>query len=653
MRFIFILLSLLIFANLTAQNNADYDWDEGISSYTPPDSLKDEPEIILHKFVSREFKIEDNAFIEYFVYHVITWVNSDDAIESNNKIYLPMDIDEDLIRTKARTFTPDGKVIELERDDIIESQEEEDVTLHYFPMKGVEKGSIIEFYYVQKSGASYKGTRVLVQEDAPLFDATYEIITPEHLVFAVKGYNGFGEMERDTNITEVNVLRKHFDYIPKYEHEEGAFPKANAVQFVFKLDRNTANGSKDLVSYSDVAKMLIEGYTTGDKKEVKSVSKVLGKLGVNEMDDPEKQIRTIEVYLKSNITIVDAYGYEDLEDITLMFKNKYANPRAIMKFMAIACDELNIPYNFVMTSSRKTMPFDKEFEAYCFLQKYLIYFPDINLYMDPENNYNALGFVPTFYQDNYGVFFSKVGLGEIFSGVAKIKYIEGRPAMASQSNMDVTVTVNDDFGSLHFEHNASLTGYEASGMQPVLNIMEPDERTDLLEAIVKSTDENMNLLSIETENEGLEYLGVKPLIIKSKYDVESFIIKAGNKYLIKIGLFIGPQVEMYQDAEKPRTMPVGLSYRKSYHRVLKFIVPDGYNLSNLEDLNMEVLAKDKDGKVIADFISTYTLDGNTLTVTVDERYYKVRYEVSEFEGYRNVINAAADFNKIVIFLENN
>ena len=38
-------------------------------------------------------------------------------------------------------------------------------------------------------------------------------------------------------------------------------------------------------------------------------------------------------------------------------------------------------------------------------------------------------------------------------------------------------------------------------------------------------------------------------------------------------------------------------------------------------------------------------------VTVDEYYHKVHYTVEEFDDYRAVINSAADFNKIVLFLE--
>jgi hypothetical protein len=56
-----------------------------------------------------------------------------------------------------------------------------------------------------------------------------------------------------------------------------------------------------------------------------------------------------------------------------------------------------------------------------------------------------------------------------------------------------------------------------------------------------------------------------------------------------------------------------------------------------------------DGSAI--FRSSYTLEGKTLKVVLDEYYKRLDYSLEEFEEYRKVINAAADFNKVVVYLE--
>jgi len=51
------------------------------------------------------------------------------------------------------------------------------------------------------------------------------------------------------------------------------------------------------------------------------------------------------------------------------------------------------------------------------------------------------------------------------------------------------------------------------------------------------------------------------------------------------------------------------------------------------------------------FTSTYKIEGNTLSISVREEYRLVQYPLSIYEQYKTIINAAADFNKIVLILE--
>ena len=57
-----------------------------------------------------------------------------------------------------------------------------------------------------------------------------------------------------------------------------------------------------------------------------------------------------------------------------------------------------------------------------------------------------------------------------------------------------------------------------------------------------------------------------------------------------------------------------------------------------------------DGKRTMAFTSRYELKDGVITVKVDEYYNQIAYPLEEFEMYRSVINAAADFNKIVLIL---
>jgi hypothetical protein len=51
------------------------------------------------------------------------------------------------------------------------------------------------------------------------------------------------------------------------------------------------------------------------------------------------------------------------------------------------------------------------------------------------------------------------------------------------------------------------------------------------------------------------------------------------------------------------------------------------------------------------FISAYTLKGNELKIKLHEFYKATDYPISMLENFKKVINASADFNKIVLILE--
>jgi hypothetical protein len=51
------------------------------------------------------------------------------------------------------------------------------------------------------------------------------------------------------------------------------------------------------------------------------------------------------------------------------------------------------------------------------------------------------------------------------------------------------------------------------------------------------------------------------------------------------------------------------------------------------------------------FNSSYQLAGNVVKITILEEYRRTYYPLSQFEDFKKVINAAADFNKVALVLE--
>jgi hypothetical protein len=124
--------------------------------------------------------------------------------------------------------------------------------------------------------------------------------------------------------------------------------------------------------------------------------------------------------------------------------------------------------------------------------------------------------------------------------------------------------------------------------------------------------------------------------------------KAGPKYLFKVGELIGRQVEMYQDEH--RSLPIEVEYPHSLPRTLRIRIPDGYKVVNPEAVRIKELFNEG-GKDIAGFVSDYKMEGNELVVSINEFYGQTSYPISRYETFRKVINAAADFNKVVLVLQ--
>ena len=105
---------------------------------------------------------------------------------------------------------------------------------------------------------------------------------------------------------------------------------------------------------------------------------------------------------------------------------------------------------------------------------------------------------------------------------------------------------------------------------------------------------------------------------------------------------------MYQ--EKTRQEPVNIEFGHVEKRTLEFVIPEGYTIKNLTDLNLSQSFKDN-GEQTMGFTSAYEVKGNLLTVNIMEEYRKTLYPLSQFDQFIKIINTSSDFNKVILVLE--
>jgi len=648
-----ILVILLLPALVTYSQNtlyvSNYDWDSnpgysiGTSNEKPMMALKE-------KYVVEFAYSEDDALEEYYLEHKALWLNSNERIDAYNKIYLPYSSTSKLLKSKARVITKGGKIIELDDSKILSAQDEETGKYYkYFAFEGVEKGSIIEYFYVEKKQPSFRGTAFRLQTEYDKRDIGFDLFSPSNLIFAFKSYNSLPEITKDTLVKDRLHWNLDIEAIDGLDNETQSPYDASRAYLVYKLDRNTAKNLSDISSYGDVSQNIYNYYYNEPTKKATSLIESFVAQTIQKEDESvEAKIRRLDNIIKADFYLSKG-GDDALKDLEEVLSKKVANNSGMMKLYIALLNHLGIEHEIVITSNRESLKFDKEFEAHNFLNDYLIYFPKFKTYLSATETNSRYGYPPAWLTDNYGLFVKEVSVGSFKSGVGKIKYIDPLSADKTIDEMVLDVQFDvDDLTSNSIALDRSFTGYYGLPIHPYMNLVKEDDRTNIIESLAKFMNENVTVEGSTIVNEDPNLFGVEPIHFVIEVKSNAFVEKAGRKYLFKIGELIGSQIEMYQ--EKERKLPLENEHTRSYIRTIRVTVPKGYKVANLDELVMENVYEEN-GENLFSFISSYKVDGNTITVKADEYYKTNIVPPSIFEEYRKVINSAADFNKVTLVLE--
>lgn len=644
-----LLLLTLYCSTMTAQDYSfkDYSWDDKNIATAIPENYKNENEVILNRNTKIEIIQVGEQVKQYFLFHNKVYINSDDAIERNNRIYIPMGKDEVIVMNKARVILKNGKIINLNNKDIKEEiDEEKGVKYNYFAVNGLEKGAIVERMYILEESPELDGKTYKLQDKYPILNLTFELIYPEYVIFKTKSYNGLSEPVLDTQklpkktvltITEKNIAALDDD--EKYSNWD-----VQLKMFRYKLDENLNTRSKNIYNFKKFATNVFERFNVElDKKQQKTVDDFCK--SIPKSNETQEQIWNIENKIKKTIT----YNrfIDTKESLSEVIKTKQANQSDILKLYIAIFKNFQIENNMVFTSDRFKIPFDKEFESYENLNEILFYFPTIQKYLTPLEVDFRIPLFPFGLANNNGLFIKPKMFAGVAMGVGEVNFIEIPTAEITHDVMDITVDFSKDIENPSITTQISFGGYSAINFQPIKDFVSSDQYQNILKDVAKNYTIETEYKSLTSENDGLESIGKKPYVLKIAFDGKDLIQKAGDNYLFSIGKIIGTQVELYQ--QNKRVMPIEINYPHSYLRKIKVVLPKGSTVKNLEKLTMDFKTQ-INGKTEAAFTSKYNKQENEILVENTEFYNIVNYPLDKFDDYIAVINAAADFNKIVIIV---
>jgi hypothetical protein len=512
-------------------------------------------------------------------------------------------------------------------------------------LEGLTKGCEVEYYFTLKKNPSFFGREILSSR-IPSMKTHFNLISPEHLIFETKSFNNLSN-SKEVVKNEKRYLVIDDSQLNGVEEEKYSMYQAGLKRVEYKLSYNKArNPQERLYTWNECAKKVYDIYTSIDDKQYKKVNTLLET--IKPTGNEVEKIVAIENYLKKNFICREDIPDDDMADLGKVIKNKIASQKAMIKLYAGLFTSAGVQFQIVLTGDREDYYIDKNFENWNNTKHFLLYFPSTNKFIAPTEVEYHYPWIPPTWTTTNGLFCVGTTIGNFTTAIGVIKPIPMEEVERNFVNMDVDLKLDkDESMMLNVKH--TYGGYAAVNYRLPFVFLPAEDQNKVLKDMIKFGTNSENMLSYSFENKELEQVDpYKPFVINASVKSTNLTENAGEKIIVKIGEVIGEQVEMYQ--AKPRAFDIDIRYPHALIRTIRFTVPDGYTIKNLSDLNINEVYQEND-KELMGFVSSNTMSGNLLTVTIKENYNRVTYPKSLYEPYKKVINAAADFNKVVLVLE--
>lgn len=641
-----------LFLNISSLTGQDfihqaYDWSEQIKPYVLPDSLSEEDAVftMYRSFIEFNHQV-DSENQQLKVDHYKLYLNSDEAIERNNKLYTAQSGSFGLYNSmKVRVIQPGGSVRTLDEKNIQSGVDEDSGTeYNYYAIEDLKIGSEIEVIIKTQRTPQFYGRLFYIQKSYPVFDYAFEYISPKHLEFAFKTYNTDQVFVSEENGDYV-FHKLEIDYIEKYKQEELSNEGSNKAYLVFKLERNNAQGGRDINGFGHFSQVIGKRALNKnlDPAEIQLFDESYEVIGIEANDSDELKVLKIENFVKENVAYIENIREESLETVSSIFQQNAFNVFGAIIVYNQYLQRAGLSLEVVVTCDKTVMNFDEDFENFMFLDKILFYLPELESCLDPANAYSRLQFFDTNYQGHPGLFVKSRTIGTSTTAIGKVKDIPSSSGKESVHRSIIDVNILEDFEDIEIKVNMEKTGHTAKIVQPFFDEVPEDNKESFYQFAIFTYADQMKMETVKFENTEKMDFPLNPLKSYCEIENEDFWQNAGNNHILSAGALIGPQSQMYNSDESARRTPINSNYARRFQYEISFNIPSDYEVSNLEDFNLDV--DGSNGDYVFYFKSYYEREGDQVKIIVDELYDHDYYPAQQFPAYQKVINAAADFSK--------
>ena len=497
----------------------------------------------------------------------------------------------------------------------------------------------------------------LFQREIPILDGKFQINKPTGGEMVVDIYNDIKKVvnEKITTCTMTNL--------PAYKKEMSATNQANLAQLYFHVNVTFMNANKPYEDYYIALHDYFFEKFTGSM-----VKNMVKELKLDDKTVPlDDRLKKMDSYIKETISLDDHYDYKyEYKDI---FKVKKMTENMSFSLYKEVLEYIKVPYKYVCTTDKFENQFDNNRVVPGTLTEYLLYVPETKKYFSPQYYWMPYGPAVSVSIDNEAAFYEPLG----GMGVrAKLEFSK-IPSGSMNDNVNTTeseIQLAPDMETVSVKKKTTYTGYSAFYYRSAVQYVKPNKIKDFIHDVAfDGVDTDIKKYTIENKEYHNNYDDSKPFTINAEVQVkESWLENAGKNYIISIGKVLGEQPSLYQETE--RINPIVLSSPKKFIHTITFKIAAGYVVNDLKSLefnkeidNLKAVTKPEKGKptpkpskkeekreVIGKFSSTAKLDGDTITISIEEFYNFVHLDKEKYNEYRDVINASFDFSKATVLL---
>lgn len=625
-----------------------YTWEEERERTTLTEEQRALPELILYSGQHLHYVMGDQGAFQYITTHYKIYLNSEEAIQRNNRIEIGMENLIDIVDIRARTFTSDGRILELDQESVREINDEDVHFSRLFAIEGIDIGSEIEFFFTVKSALTLFGSHGL-QFLAPCLKSEFTLTAPFYMRFDLKPYNA--DLKVDTLSAPDSISHKFrliATDLPELRIEPFSNPLAQLISVHYRFVETILFPDLFKFNWDEAGRHFYKLVYEKSGRERRALRRFLRSF--NPEGSLEDKVSKIEHYLKDNITFdmrVQAMGINELDWV---LENKTAGSGGMIRLFAATLDHFGIRHEIVISSDRFEHQFDPYFETWHSLREYLIYLPELEKFIAPDYFAFRNFLIPYGYTHTYGLFIRRFKTPAKETGIAYTNWIPPFEYRTSKDILHIEVQLEENLSKAIVKEKRSFSGYNSLWIQPFADLLSESELFEIVEELTQSTAVDAEIGEWEVLNKGVKWVNWEPLQINVNYSSASYIQRAGNNYLFKLGNLIGQQLELY--VERERHLPVENDFLRGYERKITVHIPENMQIANLEDIAIKEYF-DYLGERVFSFESSYSFQDNVLEVSIYEYYNTIEIGPEDFEGFRKVINAAADFNKVTLLLRNN